>query len=209
MTEWTDWHERHSGKIQMIAGVDCWIWTAGANAGKTHGRVNLRGRAEYSHRAAFEAANGYMPATGMVCHSCGVGFCVRSSHLYHGDAASNGKDTSMMGRHGRATLNDDQVFALRKAYMDGDPLRDIADRYGIAFGTVYPIVMGRAYKHAPSPISMKCATRNPEKLSAQTVEEIRLRLKIGADPQSRIAKDYNVAQSVISRINTGKRWGGA
>jgi len=206
MTEWTTWHEHHADKIALIAGVDCWIWAAGATPDRRHGRVSLRRRGEYAHRAAFEAANGYMPTDGMICHSCGVGLCVRPSHLYHGDAATNGKDASVMRRNPRATLSPDQVYSLREAYMGGETLDSIASRFGIAFGSVYPIVIGQSYRHVAFPVGMDRAMRVPRKLSADMARDIRRRLSTGGETQSKLAKEYGVASSVISRIYTGDRW---
>lgn len=205
--EWTEWHEAHAAKIELIAGIDCWIWSAGATPSRSHGRVKHTHGPEYAHRAAFAEFNGFMPKDGgsMICHSCGVGLCVRPSHLYLGDAATNGRDMAEMGTH-RGRLTRDQVFALRTAYMNGEPLSQIADRFGIAFGTVYPIVIGKSYRHYPPPVGLRAADRFPRKLSNADIAAICARLNAG-DVQSRIAADFGVAQSRISKISSSRKSG--
>lgn len=202
--EWTDWHTKHESKITLIAGVDCWIWAAGASTGRRHGRVSLNRRGEYAHRAAYAAYHGAMPSDGIICHACGVGLCVRPGHLYLGTFASNGADMAIMGT-GTGKLNPGQVTSLRADYMSGDRLDVIAARYGIAYGTVYPIVMGKSYCHVPMSPEMQQAIRSPRKLSLADIVEIRKLCAEKQMPQSKIAAMYGVAQSHISRIHAGVR----
>lgn len=208
MTEWTDWHERHRNKIALIAGTDCWIWTAGRTSGKTHGRVRFAKPdgtkySEYAHRASYISAFGVPNSHSMICHKCGVGLCVRPSHLYEGNAASNGKDMSVMGT-GSCALTFQQAYEIRLQYQRGDKIQDIADRHGIAFGTVYPIVMGKSYKHAPFPENYRVGNRFRKPLTSEELADIRMMLEMGIS-QAKIAQKHNIAQSIISRINTGHR----
>jgi hypothetical protein len=145
------------------------------------------------------------PADGsFICHKCGVGLCVRPSHLYAGTAATNGKDTADMGRAGKGKLTYQQAYEIRCAYQSGEKLQDIADRYGVAFGTVYPIVMGKAYKYAPFPQNYIYGQRFRAPLRPDELKDIREMLSRGIS-QYKIAKKHNIAQSIISRINTGDR----
>ena len=208
MEEWTSWHERHKDKIEIIAGVDCWIWTAARTGGKKHGRVRYgksgERYSEYAHRAAFMEFNGYMPPKGqMVCHKCGVGLCVRPSHLYNGNAETNGFDMSVMGTGaGKLTYND--AYEIRVKYKNGSKIQDIADEYGLAFGSVYPIVAGKSYRHAPFPENYSYGDRLRKPLTEGEVLDIRQMLLNGCT-QREIAGKHNVARSIISRINTGDR----
>jgi hypothetical protein len=209
MREWTGWHETHEAKIEFIAGVDCWIWTAGRSGGsKMHGRVSFTDpngvrKAEYAHRAAYISAFGFPPAETIICHRCGVGLCVRPGHLYAGTPATNAKDTADM-LAGASLLNYHQAYDVRVRYQAGEPLQAIADRYGIAFGSVYPIVMGKAYKHVPMPENYSIGQRFRPPLSDAEVSDIRKMLADGATQRS-ISEKHNVAQSIISRIKTGRR----
>lgn len=211
MEEWTRWHERHKEKIELVAGIDCWIWTAGTTTksrGAYYGRVKFDkgggSYSEYAHRSSFFSFNGYMPGSDRhVCHRCGVGLCVRPSHLYDGTPQTNGLDKGVM-RTGRGKLLDDDVLEIRQMYKDGVPLLEIADSFSIAFGTVYPIVMGRSYAHAPFPEGHATAIRMRSPLTDDELLGIRSRLRQGVS-QRLIGIEFSVAQSIISRINTGKK----
>lgn len=207
--EWTDWHEFHKDKIEFVPGVDCWIWTAGRTSEKTHGRVRFSNESgkkysEYAHRAAYISFSG-QPADGsFICHKCGVGLCVRPSHLYAGTAATNGKDTADMIRTARGRLTYQQAYEIRCEYQSGAKIKDIAEKYGVAFGTVYPIVMGRSYKHAPFPENYTYGQRFRKPLTPDELRDIRKMLSSGIS-QAKIAKKHNISASIISRINTGHR----
>lgn len=211
MSEWTEWHERHCDKIELIPGIDCWIWVAGTTAkarASTHGRVrferpNGEKYSEYAHRAAYISAFGVPPEGKLLCHRCGVGLCVRPSHMYLGTPAENGKDMADMGT-GTAALTYDKAYDVRLRYQRGDSLQSIADRYGIAFGTVYPIVMGKSYKHVPFPPNYRFGERFRKPLTQDEVSDIRSMLSNGWT-QGQIAKKHNVAANTISRIKTGVR----
>lgn len=211
MSEWTEWHEKHQDKIELIPGIDCWIWSAGTVAesrGRSHGRVRFQmpcgeKYSEYAHRAAYISAFGVPHKGRFVCHRCGVGLCVRPSHMYVGTAADNGKDMADMGA-GTASLTYDQAFDVRLRYQRGEALQNIADRYRIAFGTVYPIVMGKSYKHVPFPPNYRFGERFRKPLTQDDVADIRLMLSNGWT-QRQIATKHNVAASIISRIKTGAR----
>lgn len=105
---------------------------------------------------------------------------------------------------GLAMISYKDAYDLRVMYRDGAKLQDIADKYGLAFGTVYPIVMGRAYRHAPFPENYTFGNRARKPLTAEELLDIRAMLARG-DTQSSIAEKHGIAQSIISRINTGAR----
>ena len=202
MIEWTSWHEFHTNKIEIIQGIDCWIWTAGVNK-RGYGRVSYLRRGEYAHRAAYMEANGVSGA-GLIRHSCGCPSCVRPGHLKPGTQADNAKDMATMFT-GPGHLVAQDVRDIRTLYRDGSSLRSIAAKFDIAPGTVYPIVIGKSYRHVDPDEKRMRALRSPQKLTEDDVSEIRRRLASGEKPQSKIAKDYGVRQSMISRIKTGLR----
>jgi hypothetical protein len=208
MSEWTDWHEYHKEKILLVPGIDCWIWIAGRAAQKTHGRVRFTNQdgkrySEYSHRAAYISFAGLPPDGSFICHKCGVGLCVRPTHLYAGTAATNGKDTADM-RRSTGKLTYQQAYEVRCQYQNGDKIQDIAERYNVAFGTIYPIVMGKSYRHAPFPDNFKIGNRFRKPLTTDELKDIRLMLSNGIS-QGIIAKKHNIARSIISRIHTRGR----
>lgn len=201
MIEWTSWHERHADKIELIAGVDCWIWIA-ATGGGGYGRVKYGPGAEFAHRAAFIEANGRKP-NGLVRHTCGNRCCIRPGHLVEGTHADNSKDAALMFTL-RGHLTEADVIKIRQSYAAGIPLAQIADSFGVAYGTVYPIVTGRAYKHVSFAVPL--AQRTPRKLTTETAQQIRALALAGDMSQKEIGAQFGVNQSVVARIKSGDRW---
>jgi transposase len=200
--EWTDWHEKHTDKIALIAGVDCWVWT-GATGGGGYGRVKYKDGPEFAHRAAFMEAGGNFSQGNIVRHKCGVRYCVRPGHLEAGTSKQNGEDTSRMFMcHKSKSM--ETVLGIRADYAAGMSLPRLARKYGMSEGSVVQIASGRAYSTVAPETAVK-PNRFPRKLDHKKADEIRLLISQGLS-QSKIAERFGVAQSVISRINTGSRW---
>lgn len=197
--EWTEFHDRHEGKIELIPGVDCWAWV-GSVGKRGHGRVNHGRKVQYAHRLAYKTYHG-KEADGLVRHLCGNAACVRPSHLADGSHKDNARDMAVMGTS-RSKISPIDAAKIRQRYVDGLPLKDIADEFGIAFGSVYPIVMGKSFKFADGPVVR--ALRSPRKLTSEDVGEIRSMLAQGCS-QASIARKFDVRASLISRIHTGDR----
>jgi len=205
MTEWTKFHDRHSHRIELVAGIDCWIWMGCIHPGG-HGRISFRSYGyNYAHRAAYAACFGDIPDGMLIRHLCGNPACVRPGHLKPGTSLENSADMVAMG-NAVTDLSPDQVRAIRREYDEGLSLALIARKHGIAYGTVYPIVCYKSFAHIDPEAKGRHKMRVPRKLNADIAREIRERLQNGDGPQSKLAAEYNVASSVISRINTGKRW---
>lgn len=203
MNEWTKWHEYHKGKIELIAGIDCWIWTGCAHP-RGYGRVNSRSGHYYAHRAAFEAYNGYVDQNLMVRHLCGCAGCVRPTHLAMGTAADNGKDMSDM-QTTRSDLSHDDVRELRRLYDAGKPLDEIATHFNIAFGTVYPIVSHKSFRHVDPHLKGKHKRRLKQFISDSQISEVRL-LFLDGWKNADIARRFGINKSAVSNIRTGKRY---
>lgn len=92
-------HAMHQEKFDRHVNKtgECWLWT-GAVRSNGYGVVGMNYKTVSAHRAAYELANGPIPSGAMVCHQCDVKLCVRPSHLYLGDHASNTKDAIERGR---------------------------------------------------------------------------------------------------------------
>lgn len=203
MIEWTDWHEYHAGKIELIAGIDCWIWTGCAHPGG-HGRVSSRSGHNYAHRAAYEAYTGSIDPDLMVRHLCGCAGCVRPSHLALGTAAENSKDMCEM-QTSLSSLTVGQVRAIRRAYDRGERLADIADSFGIAFGSVYPIVCYKSHIHVDPEKAGKHRRRVTKFVTDEQIIEARRLIASGAR-NADIARRLGIAESAVSNIRTGKRY---
>lgn len=204
MTEWTAFHEKHADKIELVAGVDCWIWT-GCTHPSGHGRVSSRSGHNYAHRAAYAAFCGSVPEKLMVRHMCGCAACVRPTHLKTGTALQNAQDTVSMGRI-PTKLSREDVREIRRMYDQGVPMMGIADKFEIAYGTVYPIVSYRNFKHVDPEREGLHRRRQGRGLSDSDIAQARAMIADGVR-NCDIARALGATSSAISNIKTGVRYG--
>lgn len=69
-----------------------------------YGRVRHRPTSPiplYVHRAAWEVANGPIPAGMCVCHKCDVRTCINPQHMFLGTLIENIADMDAKGRRGK------------------------------------------------------------------------------------------------------------
>lgn len=203
--EWTSWHEGHADKIELIAGVDCWIWT-GCTHPKGHGRVNSRSGHNYAHRASLAAYDGAIPKGKLVRHMCGCAACVRPGHLKVGTAADNARDMAEMLQT-KSKLSFEDVRKIRASYDAGTSLKDIAEDFDIAFGSVYPIVCHQNFKHVDRHLKGKHKARVSSYLSDEDISCVRDLLSGGLS-NAEISRRLGINASAVSNIKTGARYAG-
>lgn len=203
MIEWNEFHEKHKDKIELVPGVDCWIWTGSVGAGG-HGRVNHRRQVQYAHRLAFAHSKGPIPKGMVVRHLCGCSACVRPGHLAVGTHADNSRDTVEMERT-QTKLSKSDVRELRRLYNCGMPLKDIAEKFGIAFGSVYPIVTYKSFIHLDPHMKGKHVRRVTNRVTDEQIAEVR-RLILEGKRNCEIQEIVGVAGSAVSNIRTGARY---
>lgn len=136
----------------------CWIWT-GRKARDGYGLLEWCGRGVGAHRLAYALAKGAIPAGVLVMHACDNPPCCNPDHLSPGDYLANNRDMVEKGRNAsaqlvhvgttnvNAKLTDDLVRELRASWRAGESLKSIAERTGLAVGTVHPMLHGRTWKH--------------------------------------------------------------
>lgn len=206
MNEWTSFHETHQSRIELIAGVDCWIWTGSAHPGG-HGRVASRTYGHnYAHRASYAAAYGSIPDGAIIRHMCGCGACVRPTHLMPGTHLQNSQDSIAMGRT-HTHLTHDDVRAIRRLYDSNVPLSQIADRFSLAFGSVYPIVCYKAYDYIDPEKKGKHRRRRTNFIPDEKIRNARLAIMLGAR-NCDIARALQLREAAVSQIRTGARFSG-
>lgn len=131
----------------------CWEW-AGSRADNGYGKFYRTG-GEYISAHRYSAGLHGMPiAAGFVMHSCDNRPCVNPTHLSVGTPASNAADMVAKGRsarrygeaQGNAVLTSAQVAEMRRLRSEhGLSYKEIAERFGKAYGTVYYATRGLSW----------------------------------------------------------------
>jgi hypothetical protein len=121
----------------------CWEWK-GHRRPTGYGAVGIGGRdVGYTHRVAYEIANGPIPQDMFVCHRCDNPPCINPDHLFLGSAGDNNRDMLGKGRHafgernGHAVLSNEDVQCIRDALTNGAVPALLAAEWGVTRGYIY------------------------------------------------------------------------
>ena len=220
--------DRFWAKVDVKGPDDCWLWTANKN-NKGYGLFRPGGLApkRLSHRLSFSDAFGPIPDGMHVLHSCDTPACVNPAHLRSGTHRENMEDIYLHGRRNRSTrkkrapdihvnkMTQESVIALRRAYVAGDALEDIAQRFGCKLSALADYTGGRSWPSAlsvdgsPSLEDLKVEgarrRRNGAKITYEIAEAIRARLAAG-DTGRKVAKDFGIHFATVSDIKARKIW---
>lgn len=142
---------RFWSKVAVTRNInECWLWR-GSRSSFGHGDFKVDGKAQPSHRVAFELAFGEPPDDAVIRHSCDTPACCNPNHLLSGTHADNVRDRVIRKRSaigedaGRAKLTEKEVLEIRaKPDM---PLRLLASQYGVTTDTIQAIRYRRSWKH--------------------------------------------------------------
>jgi len=108
---------------------------------QVYGNIRLDGKMVKTHRVAYEAAFGPIPAGAQVLHRCDVGLCCNPDHLFLGDNASNIADKMSKDR-GRKRLTHEKAKEIHKMVSSGVTQRKTATAFGVRQSTVSRIISG-------------------------------------------------------------------
>jgi hypothetical protein len=162
----------------------CWLWTARLNKGG-YGTFGPGGR-EHNRLAthiAWKLATGTYPPSGMlVCHSCDVRACIRNDEP--GIYIIRGIARPRFGHLWLGTHADNAADMIEKGRQPSPTERSTV-----------------MLEHAP-----KGERNGRSKLNRSTIAEIAAKHAAGVS-QVALAGEYHLAQSTISRLVNGKRWG--
>lgn len=134
----------------------CKIWPYGTGNGG-YGTVRINGKTYGVHVLACEAFCGPMPEPGMeAAHTCRTRLCWAGEHVVWKSHKDNEADklrdrTVACGEiHGGARLADQDVLAIRAAYIRGGVTQDVlASTYNVTQGTIHLIVARKTWTHLP------------------------------------------------------------
>jgi len=135
---------------------DCWLWRRSTNA-KGYGQFILPDGPILAHRYAWQLTNGPVPDGLSVLHRCDNPPCVRPDHLFLGTLADNNHDMMEKGRDRKrglkgsnntsAKLTDDAVRIIRAERAAGQPLKVLAQRFGVCEAIISSVALRRTWKH--------------------------------------------------------------
>jgi hypothetical protein len=155
----------------------CWDWTNSISSKTGYGKLDFKGKTISAHRASYEVFKGEIPKGKHVCHSCDNRKCVNPDHLWVGTQKENIQDMVNKGR---------------KPCQKGIP-KSKEHLEKLQIGRLNNWKSREGSKHYLA------------KLNEEKVKEIKIMIRDGISTVE-IAKMFNVCQSNISLIKTGKRW---
>lgn len=197
----------------------CWLWIGRTNHdgyGSLHKEDNEFGTYT-AHRYSFLIHKGEIPYGLSVLHSCDVRCCVNPGHLSLGTQTENIADMDRKKRRNNAKgelqgfskITEKQAIEIKTLYSTGNyRQKDIAEMFGVNRSVVSCIANGRTWTHVSgiSDIS-RHKKRNGGYLKLNEVDVKIIRECISMNfSQSKIAAYFNLSQTTISGINTGKLW---
>lgn len=156
-----------NGPVAREGLTPCWLWL-GSTHKAGHGQTAVKGRKGlyYTHRLAWEIANGPVPNGMCVCHECDVPSCCNTEHLFLGTRGDNMRDMWSKARgkkaienlaagpiamRARSTIGDAQIVGIFLDRIAGERTADIAVRFGVSYGTISSILRRTNWKHVPVP----------------------------------------------------------
>lgn len=140
----------------------CLVWQ-GAKHNQGYGRLYNGECLVYTHRVAWEIANGEELGDRCVCHHCDNPSCIEPTHLFAGTVADNMQDREAKGRgggkklrgrimgpsrlrgtkHPRSKLTREKVLAI--LYHPNEDAGTLAEEYEVSVSSIYAIRHGRLW----------------------------------------------------------------
>ena len=203
---------RFWSRVDIRDPQECWEWQ-GACWASGYGQFKVKKQRYRAHRVAFVIAGGELGQGTVVRHRCDNRRCVNPSHLEPGTHEDNMADMQKRGRashgtrHARSRFSEDDVIAMRSAYSYGEPVAEIAARFGVGPAVLNNLLF-HAWKHLPIPDRRQRARGERagcSKLTPEKVRAIRALLSKGVGVKA-IAEQFGVRYQSIQAIRDGRTW---
>ena len=150
--DYLDVNARLMKQVLVNRSTGCWEWHAQKVKGG-YGRTRYKTRRELAHRVFYQLANGPIPPTLEVRHTCDNASCVNPKHLLVGTHLDNMEDAVSRNRmaagesHPKAKLTVKQIKDIHKRYSQGEGVRSLGRLFGVVHGTVSAIVHRRIWRN--------------------------------------------------------------
>ncbi len=184
----------------------CLEWT-GSKDKNGYGRMFLDGKPTLVHRIAWEIHNGPIPEGMHILHRFDNPPCIRIDHLFLGDQNANNQDCIQKGRahkrglrgedHNQAKLTENQVMKIRASK---EHVRILAEKYGVAQGTISDIQIGKSWQHLPI-IDGRLDNRKHHFTEADVMA-----IRYSSEGSNVLAKRYGVSRRTIDDARYGHTW---
>lgn len=218
----------------------CWRWSGSTNPHRMgYGQVNIAGKQHRAHRVAYVLFKGSIPPGKFVCHSCDNPPCVNPDHLWVGTNKENVADAVRKKRnspppvffgddnpsrkypekrkrgeaHPLSKGTAEQITAIRRAYIAGETLNGMAERFGVKGSFVQDVVYGRVWRQlfgvdgSPTLEELQSVRRRSPsaKINREDAGAIRRRLARGVS-KSVIAAEYGISPATVADIEHRRIW---
>lgn len=213
---------------------DCWKWT-GNTSGKGYGWISwaaLRetmglgpGKNVLAHRVTYTLLVGPIPKGLDLLHSCDTPLCVNPAHLTPGTRKDNMQDAVSKGRvrtgenTAGSVLTAEQAEQIKIRHAAGYSYLAIQQITGLDYYLIRSVTVPTNWKSVavqdddPRVLALKPEAKEymenivkgSRPLSPNQIREIKIRLRDG-ESQASIARHFNCADNIISRIHRGKTW---
>lgn len=139
--------DRFWSRVDKRGRDECWPWM-GRRSDHGYGQFATSDKQYRAHRFALESSGVIVPSEAIVMHSCDNPPCCNPAHLSVGTHAQNNADMMAKGRwkhpRGSSKLAPSDVLAIRAS---NDPLRTLAERFGVSRATVCRARSGKQWSH--------------------------------------------------------------
>ena len=141
-----------------------------------------------------------------VCHNDGNALNNCPQNLRYDTHAENIKDAAISGKMGGSSFSEDQVKDIRGKYRNGASCADLSREYKTPYLNIRNILVGKTYTWVEGVnYDSQLYKANQKTITDQQVLAIREEYATGLTFYKDLAEKYNVDQSAISLIVTGKR----
>lgn len=155
-----DLKERMRLKVSRSNAANCWPLT-GYKTRFGHGQVGAGGTLFYTHRVAWEMANGPIGEGMCICHKCDNPACCNPAHLFVGTQADNVRDCHSKRRTVHfvapnsfpsgershlAKITNDQARSIIDRVNAGERRALVASEFGITVSSISKMLLGKSRK---------------------------------------------------------------